>query len=138
MVTCTHPVPQVNTVTFRLYPSLSALYAAYLAKVKSLSGSFHANAGDCNWTHNRGEASWTHHFAHPHNVSLEQSRSGMSTASGRFFCMITPAGDLAMTWTQDDGRMLAFLVGAPHEDAYRWWVSIHHNLAFRASGSMHM
>jgi serine/threonine protein kinase len=138
IVTCVNPVPEISTVTFRLYPSLSTLYSAYVAKVKSLAGSYAANTGDCNWTHDRGEASWTHHFVHPHKYSLEESRSGMSMASGRFFCTITPAGDLAMVWTQDDGRLLASLVGAPHEDAYRWWVSIHHNLAFKNSGHMHM
>ena len=36
MVTCTAPAPGINEVVFQTYPSLIALYTAYVAKVESL------------------------------------------------------------------------------------------------------
>jgi hypothetical protein len=36
-VTCTGPAPGINEVVFHTYPSLTALYNAYMAEVMSLS-----------------------------------------------------------------------------------------------------
>ena len=45
-------------------------------------------------------------------------------------------GVLYLVWTQDDGRLLAQLAGAPHLDAYLWWHNVHHEIAFPGSAKM--
>ena len=47
-VTCTAPATGITAAVFQTYPSLTALYAAYTAKVSSLnSGQFKQNFSDC-------------------------------------------------------------------------------------------
>jgi hypothetical protein len=48
-VTCTGPAPGINEVVFHTYPSLTALYNAYMAEVMSLSApsKFKQNYNDC-------------------------------------------------------------------------------------------
>jgi hypothetical protein len=43
MVTCTAPAPGITEVTFRTYPSLTALYDAYTAQVTALRRLTHAH-----------------------------------------------------------------------------------------------
>ena len=78
LVSCTHPASSINSATFRTYTSLNALYAAYKADVKALAPNqqFRANYGDCTARKTDGEVSWNHDYQHPHNYSLQQSRSG--------------------------------------------------------------
>jgi hypothetical protein len=73
MVTCTQPTRAVQSVTFRTYPSLSALYAAYMARAGALAQSqFRANFGDCSEGMTNGEVSWNHDFKHPRNYPVSQ------------------------------------------------------------------
>ncbi|HEY2692697.1 MAG TPA: hypothetical protein VGJ50_29975 [Streptosporangiaceae bacterium] len=131
-MTCTAPTPSVQQAVFRTYPSLTALYSAYVAKVKSLNGAkFVQNVNNCRVNETYGEISWNHMFQHPRNYTLAQSESGKlmdSQAVGRVFCTFT-SGVEYMVWTQNDGKMLGQAYGAPHEDVWNWWVGVHHNIA---------
>jgi hypothetical protein len=40
---------------------------------------------------------------------------------------------LYLVSTQDDGRLLGELAGAPHLDAYLWWHNVHHVIALPGS-----
>ena len=132
LVTCTSPSLAVQQANFQTYPTLMALYNAYVAKVKSLSGGkFQANVNNCSLEGTEGETGWNHAFFHPKIYSLAQSESGKlmdSQAVGRVFCTFT-GGLEYMVWTQNDGRMLGQAYGAPHEDVWNWWVGVHHNIA---------
>jgi hypothetical protein len=140
MVTCDTPAPGINGVIFRTYPSLAALYAAYVAKAGSLnSGKFQANFQDCNIDKTDGEVSWNHQFQHPNTYSVAQMSSGTVTdaqASGRVFCNFNN-GQENMVWTQNDGHLLAYVSGPVHEDVWNWFVAVHHNIGF-AGSPMHM
>ena len=48
-------------------------------------------------------------------------------AAGRVYCTFEDS-DLYLVWTQDDGRILGELSGAPHVDAYVWWRQVHHSV----------
>jgi serine/threonine-protein kinase len=140
MVTCAPPVPGVNGVIFRTYPSLTALYAAYVKQVDSLSpGPFQANIGDCESNYTHGEVAWNHQFQHLRNYSVEQMSSGMVTdtqAIGRVFCIFNN-GQENIVWTQNDGHLLAWVAGPVHEDVWNWWFAVHHNIGF-GGPPMHM
>ena len=141
LVSCTHPASSINSATFRTYTSLNALYAAYKADVKALAPNqqFRANYGDCTARKTDGEVSWNHDYQHPHNYSLQQSRSGTLSddeAAGRVFCTFMNS-QLYMIWTQKDGRLLAMLNGQPHDNAWQWWVGVHHSIDINGT-SMHM
>ncbi len=56
-------------------------------------------------------------------------------AAGRMFCTFTN-GLLYLLWTQDDGRILGELAGAPHLDAYLWWHNVHHVIALPGTPNM--
>ena len=132
LVTCTSPTQSVQQAIFQTYPSLTELYSAYVAKVKSLNGGkFQQNINNCREDETYGEISWNHMYQHPRNYTLAQSESGKlmdSQAVGRVFCTFT-GGLEYMVWTQNDGKMLGQAWGAPHEDVWNWWVGVHHNIA---------
>jgi hypothetical protein len=138
MATCTHPAFGADTVTFQTYGSLTALYNAYLAAIKKASpGAFHANVGDCTEQQTEGEVSWNHDYQHPRKYSLAQSMSGRLTdgqAAGRVFCTFTN-GSLNIIWTQNDGRLLGDLAGAPHGNTWDWWKGVHHSISIAGSSS---
>jgi Protein kinase domain len=140
MVTCTQPHLGISTVTFHTYPSLGALYSAYVADIKHLSnGQFRQNVGDCTKDQINGEVGWNHDYQHPRNYSVRKMASGSVTddqAAGRVFCTFMN-GQLYLVWTQDDGHLLAMLNGAPHENAWIWWRGIHHSIGLGGM-SMHM
>jgi hypothetical protein len=145
-VTCTQPNFAVQTVTFRTYPSLTALYKAYVADVRSLGNtqgsSIKTNFADCNTNTPYGEVSWNHDHHHLRTYSLAQSIGGMlnpsSQAAGRVFCTIgTTDGLYHIVWTEGAGRLLGTLVGDPHDSAFLWWLVIHHNIDLTGTG-MHM
>jgi serine/threonine-protein kinase len=131
LVECANPVPAISGVIFRTYPSLTALYAAYVDQVKNLaSGKYHANINNCRVDETYGEISWNHMYQHPRIYSLAQSESGKLTDSqavGRVFCNFT-GGLEYLVWTQNDGRLLGIVYGAPHQDVWTWWVAVHHNI----------
>ena len=136
MVTCTAPAPGISQVTFRTYPSLTAVYAAYTTQVEGLnSGKFQANFQDCGLTQTFGEVSWNHQFQHPKTYSVAQLTSGKLSedqAAGRVFCTITN-GQESFVWTQNAGNLLAVAAGPVHEDVWNWWVNVHHNIGFAGS-----
>jgi hypothetical protein len=139
MVACTQPVQAVNTVTFRAYPSLKALYSAYMGRAMALSGGqFHTNYGDCTEVLTSGERSWNHNVAHPLKYPFSMFPSGQITddqAAGRLFCTFAN-GQLHLVWTQNDGGLLGELSGSPHYDAYVWWRQVHHEIALPGTPSM--
>jgi serine/threonine-protein kinase len=139
-VTCVSPAPGINGVVFETYPSLSALYDAYTAQVRTLNnGQFQANLADCGLEQTFGEVAWNHMFQHPKTYSVSQMSSGMvpdAQAAGRVFCNFNN-GQENMVWTQDSGHLLAYVSGPVHEDVWTWWVAVHHNIGF-ASAPMHM
>jgi serine/threonine protein kinase len=140
MVTCTRPQFSVGMATFQTFPTLKELYAAYVAKVKSLSsGHFRINYGDCTKDTVDGEVSWNHQYQHLRKYPLAQSESGMlndgTQAAGRLFCTFSNS-ILTIMWTQNSGRMLGFLQGSPHEDAFIWWRGVHHNIDLTGNMSM--
>jgi Protein kinase domain len=137
-VTCTRPAFGATSVTFRTYPSLGALYGAYLAAIRSVApGSFHSNFGDCTEQQTDGEVSWNHNYEHPRDFALSQSRSGRLTddqAAGRVFCTFSNSM-LHIVWTQNDGRLLGVLNGAPHANTWDWWKGVHHSIDLPGSNS---
>jgi hypothetical protein len=148
VVTCTQPYFAVQTVTFRTYASLAALYNAYVAEVRKLGNtqgsSINVNFGNCSKAVNSGEVSWNHNFVHPKIYSLAQSTSGMlkpvTQAAGRVFCTIDDSGQYHLVWTEDGGRLLATMAGGPHDAAWQWWQTMHHNIFLPGSpmGGMNM
>jgi hypothetical protein len=146
VVTCTEPYFAVQTVTFRTYPSQTALYNAYIAKVRNLGNtmgnSINANFGNCSKSVTNGEVSWNHNFEHPRIYSLAQSISGKlnpsTQAAGRVFCTISDSGQYQLVWTEDGGRLLATMTGGPHESAWGWWQRMHHSIFLPGSPMMHM
>jgi len=136
MIACDAPAPGITEVTFRTYPSLTSLYAAYVAKAESLNpGRFQANSRDCGINQTSGEVGWNHMFRHPKTYTVGQMSGGMVTdaqAAGRVFCLFSNAVQ-NFVWTQDDGHLLAWVTGPVHEDVWNWWVDMHHNIGFNGS-----
>jgi len=141
MVTCMAPAPGITGVVFSTYPTLSALYDAYTAKVTSLnSGAFRENFQDCGLASPAvaGEVAWNHQFQHPRDFGLTQMAAGRVTdlqAAGRVFCTMTDSAREDMVWTQDDGKLMGWVAGTPHEDVWNWWMAVHHNLVLGGAGS---
>ncbi|HET6869782.1 MAG TPA: hypothetical protein VFH80_27965 [Solirubrobacteraceae bacterium] len=139
MVVCKQPHYAVSEVTFATYPSLKSLYAAYEARAGQLAQApFRANTGNCTEGDVNGEIAWNHDFKHPSMYPISMFTSGTITddkAAGRMFCTFT-GGLLYLLWTQDDGRILGELAGAPHLDAYLWWHNVHHVIAIPGTPNM--
>ena len=139
-VTCTAPVVGISGVVFQTYPSLTALYAAYMAKVASLnSGQFKQNFNDCESQDTYGEVAWNHLFQHPTNYTVDQmTMSGFTDdkAAGRVFCNYTQGLEY-MVWTQNDGHVMGVVAGPVHGDVWNWWVAVHHNIGL-GGASMNM
>ncbi len=139
-VTCDAPASGIDHVIFRTYPSLTALYAAYVALAGQLnSGRFQPNFQDCGIEQTVGEVSWNHQFQHPRTYSVAQSSSGKLTddqAAGRVYCNFAN-GEESIVWTQNDGHLLAWVMGPLHESVWNWWVAVHHNIGL-SNSSMNM
>jgi serine/threonine-protein kinase len=140
-VTCTDPAFGVSQAVFRTYPSLTALYNAYTAEVKEANGGrYQANVNDCREHETSGEVTWNHDYQHLLNYSLadvESGKLGDEQAAGRLFCTLTN-GQYMMIWTQNDGRMLAYLHSGFHANAYEWWYPVHHNIDLTGGMGMGM
>jgi serine/threonine-protein kinase len=140
LVTCSNPTLAISSAGFSVYPSLTALYSAYVAKVQSLDpGPFRANYANCNVIDANGEVSWNHSFFHSTAYSLAQTSSGMlneeTQVAGRIFCDLNNSGQEFVVWTQNAGRLLAWASGGPHADVLTWWDGMHHDIYM---GGMHM
>jgi hypothetical protein len=135
MATCLNPAPGIDEASFRIYPSLTALYAAYETLAKSLnSGHFQQNVQDCGLAAPSpvGEVAWNHEFKHPRIYSVQQMEMGMvplAKAAGRVFCLFTGSGTEDIVWTQDNGNLLGVVSGGPHADVWYWWSAVHHSIA---------
>ena len=135
MATCLNPAPGIDEASFRIYPSLTALYAAYETLAKSLnSGHFRQNVQDCGLAAPSpvGEVAWNHEFEHPRIYSVQQMEMGMvplDKAAGRVFCLFTNSGTEDVVWTQDNGNLLGMVSGGPHADVWYWWSAVHHSIA---------
>ena len=139
-VTCTAPVVGITAVVFKTYPSLTALYTAYMAKVASLNtGQFKQNFNDCGSEGTYGEVAWNHLFQHPRIYTVDQmTKAGFTDdkAAGRVFCNYTQGAEY-MIWTQNDGHVMGIVAGPVHGDVWNWWVSVHHNIGL-GGASMNM
>ena len=126
---------------FRTYSSLKALYAAYEARVSAIAqGPFRSNFGNCTENSTNGEVGWNHDFRHPSMYPMSEFVSGQiptTKAAGRVYCTFEDS-DLYLVWTQDDGRILGELSGAPHVDAYVWWRQVHHSVVVPGAPNMMM
>jgi serine/threonine protein kinase/N-acetylneuraminic acid mutarotase len=133
-VTCAGPASGITTAVFQTYPSLTALYAAYTAKVSSLnSGQFKQNFSNCGTQAINGEVGWNRLPTHTSNYTVAQMTTGLVTdaqAAGRVFCNYTQ-GQEYMVWTQNDGNMLAYAYGPVHTDVWNWWVPVHLNIGLK-------
>jgi hypothetical protein len=139
MVVCKQPHYAISEVTFSTYGSLKSLYSAYEARAAQLAQApFRANVGNCTEADVNGEIAWNHDFKHPSMYPISMFSSGTITdekAAGRMFCTFT-GGLLYLLWTQQDGRILGELAGAPHLDAYLWWHNVHHVIAIPGTPNM--
>jgi len=134
-ITCTSPIPQISQVTFRTYPTLTALYGAYAASVTSLAGSFQQNTraacGDTGATY--AEAAWNHQELHPKQYTAAEMAAGkvaQLNAMGRLACFAS-GKSLDLVWTTGVGKMLAVATGTGSPAAvYNWWAEIHHVIIF--------
>jgi serine/threonine-protein kinase len=130
-VTCTGPAVGVSGVVFQTYPSLKALYAAYMAKVTALnSNQFKQNFNDCGSQGTYGEVGWNHLFQHTRKYTVDQMTMGMvkdDQAAGRVFCNYAQGLEY-MVWTQNDGRLMGYVAGPVHTNVWDWWVAVHHNI----------
>ena len=133
--TCVNPAPGIDEATFKIYPSLTALYAAYETVARSLNaGHFQQNTQDCGLAAPDpvGEVAWNHEFRHPRIYSVQQMQMGMvplAKAAGRVFCIFTNSGTEDIIWTQDNGNLLGMVTGGPHADVWYWWSAVHHSIA---------
>jgi serine/threonine-protein kinase len=130
-VMCQQPAQNIHSAEFRTYPTLNALYQAYVTRARQLAGGpFKTNSGDCLSTRGRGEVSWNHEYQHPRKFSLADSRANRlmgGDASGRVFCRVNDAGDETIVWTMNKGKMLGVVV-AHHTVVFAWWKAVHHNI----------
>jgi hypothetical protein len=49
-------------------------------------------------------------------------------AAGRTFCYLNSAGQEYVVWTQNAGRLLAWVSGGPHAEVLVWWSGVHHDI----------
>jgi Protein kinase domain len=137
VVVCAAPTSAISQVTFRTYPTLAALYAAYTSSVKSLSGSgtfrqdTSASCGDTGATY--AEAGWNHQELHPRQYTVSQMAAGkvpQLDAMGRLACF-SAGRSRDLVWTTGVGKMLAVATGSGSASAvYDWWAEIHHVIIF--------
>jgi hypothetical protein len=147
LVTCTSPDPKgaIASATFQTFPSLSALYVAYEADVAAMA---HTSFTSVENTQNcgspapqpMGEISWNHSDQHTLKYSAGQMAAGAvpyDDAAGRMFCIQLPGGGENIIWTQNAGNLLVVAHGAvSHEQVWLWFVSVHHNIAFKGQPTM--
>jgi len=136
-VVCTAPSASISRVSFTTYPTLTALYSAYKAEVRSLhSGRYRQNVQDCGLSapNPYGELAWNHREQHSRAYSIKEMISGkvsVETAMGRMACMATAGHSEDIVWTTDFGKMLGVAIGSgSHARVWLWWVGVHHNIIF--------
>ncbi|HEY6934145.1 MAG TPA: protein kinase [Marmoricola sp.] len=139
---CMNVYSGIDDVDLRQYPSLDALYQAYLARAHQLARvsnvPFRENHQDCNRHYIFGELAWNHDRQHTRDYSVEQMMAGHVNdmqAAGRVYC--TYANNSAyIVWTVDDGHLLGEVAGTLHDDTWPWWRSVHHTILVKGSTDM--
>jgi serine/threonine protein kinase len=136
-VACLTPSPGVASATFTTYPTLSALYAAYKAKVRALdSGRYRQNVENCGLSAPSpyGEIAWNHQEQHSRAYTMAEMISGrvsVEAAMGRMACVATAGHSEDIVWTTDYGKMLGVVIGSSsHTRVWLWWAAVHHNIIF--------
>jgi len=136
-VVCAAPWSSISRATFTTYPTLSALYAAYKAEVRSLNhGRYRQNVQDCGLSAPSpyGEIAWNHREQHSRAYTAAEMISGkvsVVTAMGRMACIATGHHSEDVVWTTDYGRMLGVAIGqGSHTGVWFWWIAVHHNIIF--------
>ena len=137
MAVCTAPAPSIASVTFTTYPTLTALFAAYEAEVRSLNhGQYRQNVQDCGYAAPSpyGEIAWNHREQHSRSYTVAEMISGkvsVETAMGRMACVAAAGHAEDIVWTTDYGKMLGVAIGSgSHTRVWLWWVAVHHNIIF--------
>jgi hypothetical protein len=134
MVACMAPAPGITGAVFTSYASPRALDAAYAQKVRSLgSARLRAGAGNCVLSSPAvaSEAGWNHYFRHrrfPPMVAPVAGKAAGPRVADRVFCAVAGGGREVVVWTQDDGHLLGWVAGQPHEDVWSWWAAIRHGI----------
>jgi serine/threonine-protein kinase len=146
LVQCTNPALPIASVSFRTYPTLSALYTDYQQIVSNLAGKSFADVENNNICGSvapdpTGENTWDHSDHYYTKYSIPQLVSGQvstDTAMGRVFCMQQPDGSAVVVWTQDSGKLLGYATGgaASHEEVWQWFYEIHHSIIFAGQPGM--
>jgi hypothetical protein len=136
-VACTAPASSISRVTFTTYPTLTALYAAYEAEVRSLnSGRYRQNVENCGLSAPSpyGEIAWNHREQHSSRYSVRAMITGkvsVETAMGRMACVASAHHSEDIVWTTDYGKMLGVAIGrGSHRGVWLWWTAVHHNIIF--------
>ena len=137
MAVCLAPSPSIASVTFTTYSSLTALFAAYKAEVRSLNhGRYRQNVKNCGLSAPSpyGEIAWNHREQHSRGYTIAEMTAGkvpVETAMGRMACMAAAGHSEDIVWTTDDGKMLGVAIGSgSHKRVWLWWVAVHHNIVF--------
>jgi serine/threonine protein kinase len=147
LVTCTNPDPMgaIASASFQTFTTLDALYTAYQADVSAMAGKpFPAveNTQNCGSPAPQpmGEISWNHSDQHTLRYSVAQMASGTvpyDIAAGRMFCIQLPGGGENIIWTENYGHLLVVAKGdVSHEQVWNWFVTVHHNVAFKGAPAM--
>jgi hypothetical protein len=141
-VVCDSPIPPISQVTFRTYPTLSALYSAYTLSVSSLAHrgfrqNTKASCGNTGAAY--AEAGWNHQELHPKTYTTAQMSAGkvpQLNAMGRLACFASGKSE-DLVWTTGVGAMLAVATGTRSGSGsgsvsavYQWWAEIHHVIIF--------
>jgi TIR domain-containing protein len=131
-VTCSDPAPNIRTVVLTPYQTPAELYAAYTAKVESLSGAPLAeNTGNCSEWVSEGEVGWNLDKGHTLDFTVAEQQAGgldgASESAGRVFCTDSQKV-MSLVWTQDPG-LLVTVTGQPSELVVTWWSDVHLQLA---------
>lgn len=134
-VTCSRPATNISTVVLTPYETPAELYAAYTARVESLSGQPLAeNTGNCSPTQSEGELGWNLDKKHTLDFSLAQQEQGgldpAGESAGRVFCTADQQV-MRLVWTQDPG-LLVTVTGQPSATVVTWWSEVHLQLACAA------
>ena len=145
-VECARPSAAIADVSFVTYPTLSALYLHYKEIIAGLTGNepFAAiqNKGACDATAPApaDESTWNHSDGGPAAYTASQMATGTvptNIAMGRVFCVQLSNGSEKIVWTADSGRFLGYATGAAsHEQVYRWWYYVHHQVIFPGDTGM--
>jgi serine/threonine protein kinase len=136
-VTCSAPWPAIASVRFTTYPTLTALFSAYKADIRSLNhGRYRANVEDCGLSAPSpyDEVAWNHREQHSRAYTVKEMIAGkvsVEAAMGRMACMATADHSEDIVWTTDYGKMLGVAIGSgSHSRVWLWWIAVHHNIIF--------